>query len=147
MRKILSFGLVLAISAAGLPVAAAPAAKGAAPRVPEARGGISGAAKDVKGQNLSNVKVRVRNPNTGSVMAEVQTNASGAFSAPGLTPGTYVVEGVKAAGEVVGLSPAIAVAAGTTATVTVTATALGALVGAGAAAGGLSLLGLGTAGP
>jgi hypothetical protein len=131
------------MSAAGLPLFASPAVKASSARVAQAPGGVSGIAKDSSGNNLPDVKVRVRDSKTGTLVAEVQTDATGAFSAPGIAPGTYVVEVVNAAGEVVGLSPAIAVLAGTTVSVTVTATALGAVTTA--ATGGIGFFGLGTA--
>jgi carboxypeptidase family protein len=141
MRRAIAFGLVAAVAFA------APAALMAATRPAAARqsqtGALTGVAKDAQGQNLAGSTVRVRSVSTGNVAAEVVADAAGGFTAPALAPGSYIVEVVNAAGQVIGLSPTVTVVAGTTATVTVTATALGA-VAAGAAGGGLSVLGLGT---
>jgi hypothetical protein len=114
------------------------------PAPDEKTGVLAGEARDARGQKMSAAKVRVRNAATGTVAAEVVSDVAGGFAVAGLAPATYVVEVVSIAGQVVGLSPAIAVAAGMTATVTVTATAVGAIAAA-AAGGGFSVLGLGTA--
>ncbi len=139
MRKSLSLVLVLGLALLGLPGAA-----GAGPvRAPSLQGGtISGLAKDAKGQKLPNYKVRVRSVSTGKTVAETVSNEAGEITFTGLAPETYVVEIVNAAGEVIGLSPAIVLTAGATVTVTVTASAVGAI--AAAAGGGFSLFGLGT---
>jgi hypothetical protein len=106
-------------------------------------GSITGTAKGANGESLSNYTVRARNPATGQIAAQTTSNSAGTFSFTGLAPGNYVVEVVNTAGQVVGLSSALAVTAGGTAAVTVTATAAGAA--AAAAGGGFSLFGLGTA--
>lgn len=144
MRRMLSVGLIVAISGLGMPwsaVAANPPTR--VRQDPPQTGTIGGTAKDAKGEKLPKSTVRVRNVADGTIAAEVVADAAGAFSVTGLAPATYVVEIVNAAGQVVGLSSAVAVAAGTVATVTVTATAVGAIAAA-AAGGGFSLLGLGT---
>lgn len=141
MRRSIAFGLV-AVLTFSVPVGAFAAGKPAGGRQNQL-GTLNGVAKDSKGQNIARASVRVRNTVTGQLQSEVVADAAGNFTAS-LAPGTYVVE-VVSNGAVIGLSPAITVAAGTTATVTVTATALGAVAAAGAATGGVGLLGLGTA--
>jgi hypothetical protein len=106
-------------------------------------GGLQGVAKDTAQQNLSGVKVQVRGPN-GQLAATGSTNSSGSFSFAGLNPGSYTIEILDAAGNIVGTSASVTVTAGATATVTVTAAAAGAITAA--AGGGLSLFGLGTIG-
>jgi hypothetical protein len=142
MRRVLTFGLV-ALMLVGVPAQSFAGVRGA--KAQDARTGtLRGIAKNSQGQNLAGSKVRIRNAGNGAVASEVTTDATGAFVVPGLAPGSYVVEVVNAAGQVIGLSPAIEVLAGATATVSVTATAVGAISTA-AAGGGLSLFGLGTA--
>jgi hypothetical protein len=118
-----------------------------APVVPaggqEATGGVQGTARDAQQQTLANYTVQVRNVQTGDLVGSGTTNASGQFTFSGLTPGSYVVEIVNAAGEIIGTTAPIAVAAGTMASVTVTASAAGALAAAGG--GGFGIFGLGTA--
>jgi Carboxypeptidase regulatory-like domain len=143
MRRVIAFGLVAAMVAA-VPFSALAAGR-SAPRLQNQTGVLKGEAKDAKGQKLTNAKVRIRNSSTGEIASEVTTDATGGFTATGLAPATYVVEIVGENGTVIGLSPAITVAAGTTATVSVTATAIGAVTAAGATAGGVGLFGLGTA--
>ena len=143
MRRLLIFGLV-AVMVACMPAQSFASVHAARAQAAQT-GTLRGVAKDAKGQNLAGSKVRIRQAGNGTESAEATTDASGAFSAPGLAPGSYVVEVVNAAGQVIGLSAAVDVAAGVIASVTVTATALGVVTGVGATAGGLSLLGLGTA--
>lgn len=141
MRRVLTFGLV-ALMFVGVPAQSFATARTA--KAQDARmGTLKGVAKDSKGQNLAGAKVRIRNAGNGAVAAETTSDATGAFTATGLAPGSYVVEVVDATGRVIGLSPTIEVLAGSTATVGVTATAAGAM--ATATGGGLSLFGLGTA--
>ena len=80
----------------------------------------------------------------GELVATGTTNTSGSFSFAGLSPGTYTIEILDAAGNIVGTSAAVVVTAGNAATVTVTAAAAGAI--AAAEGGGVGLFGLGTIG-
>jgi hypothetical protein len=129
MRK--SFAVVLVAIVAGTGPAA----------FAQGQGALNGVAQSADRAPLPNFRVHVRNANTGDLAGSTTSNQAGQFSFGGLPPGSYVVEIVDAAGKVVGLSPALTVAAGSTVTVTVGATAAGAL--AAASGGGLSLLGLG----
>lgn len=129
------------VAVLGMPVGTfAAAAKAPAVRQVQTTGGIQGVAKDAAQQNLSGVKVQVRDRN-GQLVAVGTTNASGEFSFAGLNPGIYTIEIVDATGNIVGTSAAITVTAGATATVTVTAAAAGAI--AAASGGGLRPFGLG----
>ena len=142
MRKAISV-LVCMVSALGLPVGTFAASGGAAPRQGQPTGGLQGIAKDAAQQNLGGVKVQVRGPN-GQLAASGATNANGAFAFSGLNPGSFTIEILDGAGNIVGTSAMVTVTAGATATVTVTAAAAGAI--AAATGGGVSLFGFGTVG-
>jgi hypothetical protein len=135
MRKSFAAVLTLVTATMGMPVGIA--AQG------QTTGAVQGSAKGAAQQNLPGVRVQVRMPN-GQLAATGTTNAQGSFSFAGLNPGTYTIEILDAAGNIVGTSASVAVTAGATATVTVTSAVAGAI--AAAAGGGLSLLGLGTVG-
>ncbi len=62
-----------------------------------ATGAIEGVVQDATGAVIANAKVRVTNEATGEVLRQVQTNASGLFTATLLPVGRYTVE-VDAAG-------------------------------------------------
>ena len=143
MRKVLAVGVISVVAVLGTPVGTFAAAANA-PATPHGQqtGNLEGVAKDAAQKELPKVKVQVRGAN-GQIAATGTTNASGEFSIA-LNPGTYTIEIVDAAGNIVGTSASIAVTAGAAATVTVTAAAAGAI--AAAAGGGLSLFGLGTIG-
>lgn len=99
-------------------------------------GRISGVARDAQSQVLANVKVQLRNVDTGQLVATSRAGADGRFEFSGLAPANYVVEIVNDDGKIVGLSPSTALAAGGVITgLSVAATAAGALAGAAAAGG------------
>lgn len=104
-------------------------------------GTISGVALDADGKPLGDHTVRLRNVDTGEVIAETKSDPeTGEYSFTNLPEGKYVVEVVDPAGAVVGTTSTIALAAGAVVTgVTVAVTAAGA-VAAAAAAGGLGAL-------
>ncbi|MDO8836139.1 MAG: carboxypeptidase regulatory-like domain-containing protein [Vicinamibacterales bacterium] len=100
-------------------------------------GSLAGTAQDANNAIMSGVKVQLRNADTGQLVNTTTSGANGGFSFAGLPPGNYVVEIVNAAGQIVGASASIAVAAGATITgITVAASAAGAA--AAAAAGGFA---------
>jgi hypothetical protein len=85
---------------------------------------LSGAASDNTGQVLANTGVQLRNVSTGQLAGSTTTNALGQFSFVGLTPGTYIVEVVNTAGQIVGTSGSVVVSGGAAMTgVSVTASA------------------------
>lgn len=145
MRRVLSFGLVMAIACVGMPVGASAATKAPAARQGQGTGSLNGAAHGADKAPLRNYTVRVRNAADGQIAGNTTSSGAGEFSFTGLQPGNYIVEMVDAAGEVVGLSPTLGVTAGSAMTVTINASAGGAITAA-AASGGLSLFGLGTLG-
>jgi hypothetical protein len=142
MRKIFAFVLAGTVAITGLPVSVA-AASGPAARRAQQPGTLQGVAQAADKAPLPNYTVRVRNVQTGDLAGSTTTNEAGEFSFAGLTPASYVVEIVDAAGQIVGLSPTITVSTGTVASVTVTVSA--AATEAIATGGGFSFLGLGTA--
>ena len=137
MRKAFAAVLAFVTATMGMPLGIAAAGQQAT------TGGVQGLAQDAAQQNLPGVRVQVRMPN-GQLAATGTTNAQGSFSFAGLNPGSYTIEILDAAGNLVGTSATVTVTAGATATITVTAAAVGAI--AAGAGGGLGLFGLGTIG-
>jgi hypothetical protein len=83
---------------------------------------ISGSVVAPTGQPLTNMVAQARNLLTGQIGGTAATTATGQFAIAGLLPGSYVVEIVDAAGQIVGTSSFISAAAGATVAATVTAT-------------------------
>jgi hypothetical protein len=135
MRQVFSAALMLALIGTAGPVLAA------GQETPT--GGVQGVARDAQQQTLASHTVQVRNVQTGQLVGSGTTNAGGQFTFSGLTPGNCVVEIVNAAGQIIGTTAPIAVAAGTMASVTVTASAAGALAASSGA--GFGIFGMGTA--
>src|SRR3989442_3367394 len=114
MRRLIVVALVAAMMAQAAPLFA----------MGQAGGSISGTARSSAGRTVANSTVRVRNVMTNQLVGMTTSNAVGQFAFTGLTPGTYAVEVVNAAGEIIGTSAAINVAAGAAVTgVTVTTAA------------------------
>ena len=143
MRGAVAFALVCALSVS-IRVGAAPRLGGA-----QAQGAsLAGTATSSTGQTVANATVQLRNLATGQLAGTTTSNAAGSFGFAGLQAGNYVVEVVNAAGQIIGTSASISVAAGaviTGVTVTASATAVagaagaaGAAAAAGATAGGIS---------
>jgi hypothetical protein len=133
MRRVVTVGLVLAISLLGMPMGIAAAAQ---------KGGtVNGKAEQCKSA-LSNHTVRARNVKTGEIAGTTITNSDGEFTFAALAASDYVFEVVDAQGKVLGVSQATPVLEGVIAKVTIS------LSGPCAAAvvghhGGLSIFGLG----
>ena len=101
----------------------------------QAGASIAGMARTSAGRTVRNTTVRLRNLTTNAVTGTTTSNAAGQFRFAGLQPGTYAVEVVSGAGQILGTSAAITLAAGAAITgVAVTAAAAAVT----AAAGGLS---------
>ncbi|HEY3043113.1 MAG TPA: carboxypeptidase regulatory-like domain-containing protein [Vicinamibacterales bacterium] len=102
----------------------------------QATASLAGTAQSAPGQVLANVAVQLRDLATGQLVGTTTSSATGSFGFAGLAAGNYSVEIVSAAGQIVGASAAIPVAAGAAVSgVTVTASAAAALAAGGAAAG------------
>jgi hypothetical protein len=101
-------------------------------------GRIAGTARNAQNQILPNVKVQLRNVDTGQLVATTRAAGDGRFEFTGLNPGNYLVEIVDDDGRIIGLSPSLALAAGGVISgVMIAASAAGALAGAVATAGGI----------
>ena len=130
--RLLAVLLILALSSPVSPFVAASVAQAEA-------ASIAGAATSSSGETLINATVQLRDLATGTVTSTTTSSSTGAFSFAAVNPGNYVVEVLNAAGQVVGTSASISVAAGAVVTgVTVTATA--AAVAASAAVAGLGTI-------
>ena len=130
MRRVTASALVFALTFAAAPLLAA-----RAPRGGQAQGlaSITGNATTSTGQTIANVTVQLRDLVTGSLAGTTTSSATGTFAFVGLQAGSYTVEVVSAAGQIIATSASIAVSAGATITgITVSATAA-ALAGAAAA--------------
>jgi hypothetical protein len=145
MRRVVSFGLVMAVALVGMPLGAFAATKAPAARQGQGTGSLNGVAHGADNAPLRNYTVRVRNIADGQIADTTTSSGAGEFSFSGLQPGNYVVEVVDASGQVVGLSPTLGVTTGAAMTVTINASAAGAITAA-SASGGFSLFGLGTLG-
>lgn len=134
MRRVTASALVFALTFAAAPLLAA-----RAPRGGQAQGlaSITGNATTSKGQNIANVTVQLRDLVTGSLAGTTTSSATGTFAFVGLQAGSYAVEVVSAAGQIIATSASIAVSAGATITgITVSATAAVLAGGAAATAAG-----------
>ena len=107
MRRVLTFVTVLSMIAPSASVFAAP-------RVvqPQSEGSIAGSAGSSSGRAMANATVRLRSVATGQLAGTTTSNAAGQFIFTGLPAGTYAVEVIDAAGQIVGTSAAIPLAAG-----------------------------------
>ena len=146
MKRALSALLTLAILMAWQPRPAA--------AVWQDTGEISGTAV-VEGKPLSGVIVRLRNVDTGVLVATATTNARGEFKFTGVPAGNYVVETVTSDGKTllgtsagIGLTAGAMAATGVTVSTSAAAAAAAGLAGAGAAGGaaGAGAAGAGAAG-
>jgi hypothetical protein len=114
MNRVLALALV--VSMAGTSVFAAGA------QAP-ANSSIAGSVKSSSGRVIGHATVRLRDLETGQLAGTATSDAAGQFSFPGLMAGTFTVEIVSAAGEILGSSAPISVAAGAAITGVVVTTA------------------------
>jgi Carboxypeptidase regulatory-like domain len=77
-----------------------------------ANSSMSGAVKNPTGRMIANATVQLRDLETGQLAATSTSDAAGQFSFLGLASGSFTVEIVNAAGEIIGSSAPIAVMAG-----------------------------------
>jgi hypothetical protein len=127
MKKLIASALVLALAVVAAPInliAAGRALQGG-------KGQISGVAT-LEGKPIPNVKVQLRNVDSGQLVGNTNANGAGEFSFTGLPEGNYVVETVSSNGTILGRS-AVAI---TAATLIVANLSVGASAAAVAAAGG-----------
>ncbi|MGE5814805.1 MAG: carboxypeptidase-like regulatory domain-containing protein, partial [Acidobacteriota bacterium] len=131
--------VLIAVMAGGIPAVAA--AKASAESM---TGGAQGTARDAQQQPLARHTVQVRNVSTGQLTATETTSASGEFTFSGLPEGTYVIEAVSPAGQILGTSTPFAVEKNKMALVPLMSSASGAMAASGGA--GFQLFGMNTAG-
>ena len=138
MRRVTALGVVAMLALSGGPfsrVLYAAQAQAAS---------LLGTATTSTGQTIANVTVQLRDLVTGSLAGTTTSGAAGSFTFAGLQAGTYSVEVVSAAGQVLSASASITVTAGATVTgVTVSATAAAVGAAAGAAGAGAAAAGAG----
>ena len=141
MRRTIAIALATSMVVSASPLFAG-ARRGAQP--PGAS--VSGTATSSAGRPIANTTVQVRNLATGQLVGTTTSAANGGFTFAGLEAGNYSIEVVNAAGQIIGTSAAVSVAAGATITgLTVSASAAGIGAAAGAAAGAGSAGGISTA--
>jgi Carboxypeptidase regulatory-like domain len=102
MNRVLAFALV--VSMAGTSVFAAGA------QAPS-NSSISGMAKSSAGRGIASATIHLRDLETGQLAGTTTSDAAGQFSFMGLLPGSFTVEIVSAAGEILGSSAPIPVTA------------------------------------
>src|SRR5688572_12505182 len=103
MRRLVTIALIAAMA---LQVAPLIAAGGQSPA------SIAGTARTSAGRTVGNTPVRLRNVGTNEIVGTTTSNSAGQFGFVSLQPGTYVVEVLNAAGEIIGTSSAVGVSAG-----------------------------------
>jgi hypothetical protein len=97
---------------------------------------LAGTATSSNGEVLANATVQLRNLETGTVSDTTTSSSTGSFTFAAVNPGNYAVEILNAAGQVVGTSASISVAAGAAITgVAVSVTAAAVAAGAASVAG------------
>jgi hypothetical protein len=130
MRRVFAFVMVVLLSLPGSSLFAASAAGLSA----QSAGAVAGTASNTSGRTMANTAVRVRNLANGQIASTTTTDAVGQFSFSALPAGEYTVEVVNAAGEIIGTSSMISLAAGASvAGVTVTSSVAAASLVAGGA--------------
>src|SRR5471032_199854 len=130
MRRLIALAAAVAMTSLYVPLIAAGQAPGAS---------LAGTATSSTGSTIANATVQLRNLATGQLTGTTTSSATGAFGFTGLPAGNFAVEVVNAAGQIIGTSSSIAVAAGATITgvaVSASAAAVAGAAGVGAAAAG-----------
>ena len=129
MKRILAFALAFAMAVSGSTVFAAGVRA-------QPNGSIAGTATSQTGEPLASLTVQLRDLSTGQVVQTKTTNEKGDYAFVDLPPGNFAVEAVNTAGQVIGTSASISVAAGQVVTGVVLQANAGLLGAAGAAAAG-----------
>src|SRR5262249_27498679 len=105
MKRMLALALTVAMAPSGSTLFAAAA------RV-QPNGSIAGTAPSQTGEPLANVTVQLRDLSTGQVVQTKTSDDKGGYVFADLPAGNFAVEAVNAAGQVIGTSASISVAAG-----------------------------------
>jgi hypothetical protein len=135
LRKVMTVGLMMLMTATGVAPTVLRAAQELAPTA-----SLTGNVRWTDSTPLVQGDVRLRRMETGEQIASVRSGPGGEFDFTGLQPGTYFIDVVDAAGKVVGMSSPIVATAGGAQSVSIVAVAGGVLA---ASSGGFSLFGLG----
>jgi hypothetical protein len=135
LRKVVTLGLVMLMTATGVATTVVRAAQEAVTPA-----SLTGNVRWTDSRPLAQGDVRLRRIETGQQIASTKSGQAGEFEFAGLQPGTYFIDVVDAAGKVVGMSAPIALTAGTVQNVSIIAVAGGVLTRSN---GGFSLFGLG----
>ncbi len=96
---------------------------------------VAGTATSSTGEILVNATVQLRDLATGTVSGTTRSSSTGDFSFAAVNPGNYVVEVLNPAGQVVGTSASISLAAGAAMTGVAVGVTAAAVVAAASAAG------------
>ena len=135
MRRIVALALASSLTLSSAPLFAA-----------QATASLAGTATSSSGQSVANATVHLRNLANGQIAGTTTSSTTGSFSFAGLQAGNYAVEVVNAAGQIIGTSASIGVAAGATVTgIAVSTSAVLAGAAAGGAAAGAAAAGAGAA--
>jgi len=135
MRRIVALALASSLALSSAPLFAA-----------QATASLAGTATSSSGQSVANATVHLRNLANGQIAGTTTSSTTGSFSFAGLQAGNYAVEVVNAAGQIIGTSASIGVAAGATVTgIAVSTSAVLAGAAAGGAAAGAAAAGAGAA--
>ena len=137
MRRIVALALASSLTLSSAPLFAA-----------QGTASLAGTATSSSGQSVANATVHLRNLANGQIAGTTTSSTTGSFSFAGLQAGNYAVEVVNAAGQIIGTSASIGVAAGATVTgiaVSTSAVLAGAAAGAAAAGAGAATAGISTA--
>ncbi len=138
MKRYLALALALGIVFLGVPTTSF--AAGQQP-VPSQDGKVTGTARHSSGTLVTNHGIRLRDAGTGQVAGTSKTDGSGAFSFTNVPKGTFVVELLDDAGQVVATSTAVTIGTGANMTVTGVIVTLADSAAAGAAAAGAAAAG------
>ena len=135
MRRIVALALASSLTLSSAPLFAA-----------QGTASLAGTATSSSGQSVANATVHLRNLANGQIAGTTTSSTTGSFSFAGLQAGNYAVEVVNAAGQIIGTSASIGVAAGATVTgIAVSTSAVLAGAAAGGAAAGAAAAGAGAA--
>jgi len=135
MLRIVALALASSLTLSSAPLFAA-----------QATASLAGTATSSSGQSVANATVHLRNLANGQIAGTTTSSTTGSFSFAGLQAGNYAVEVVNAAGQIIGTSASIGVAAGATVTgIAVSTSAVLAGAAAGGAAAGAAAAGAGAA--